>query len=108
MSMEGEHITHNHTLAEVRKLGILEPPLPTRMISAAKYRGLEFDRRKGRMICQGFRAIKGVHHDGKSFAASPSRHSRKLLMAFVAGKDYDCLSWDVKTACSFGERVKPA
>jgi hypothetical protein len=107
LSMDGEHITHNHTLAEVRGMGIAEPPLPTRMISAAKYRGLEFDRRKGRMICQGFRAIKGVHHDGKSFAASPSQHSQKLLMAFVAGKDYDCLSWDIKTAYLFGERVKP-
>ena len=107
LSMNGEHITHNHTIEEVKKMGIFEPPLPTRMISAAKYRGLEFDRRKGRMICQGFRAIEGVHHDGKSFAASPSQHTQKILMSFVAGKDFDCLSWDIKTAYLFGERVKP-
>ena len=107
LSMDGEHITHNHTLAEVKEMGIHEPPLPTRMISAAKYRGLEFDRRKGRMICQGFRAIEGVHHDGKSFAASPSQHTQKIIMSFVAGKDFDVLSWDIKTAYLFGERVKP-
>ena len=107
LSMNGEHISHNHTLAEVRAMGILEPPLPTRMISAAKYRGLEFDRRKGRMICQGFRAIEGIHHDGKSFAASPSQHTQKILMSLVAGLDYDCLSWDIKTAYLFGERKKP-
>jgi hypothetical protein len=76
LSMDGEHMTHDHALAEVRGMGIAEPPLPTRMISAAKCRGLDFDRRKGRMTCQGFRAIKGVHHDGKSFAASPSQHSQ--------------------------------
>ena len=74
LSMEGEHISHNHTMAEIRKMGINDPALPTRMISAAKYRGAEFDRRKGRMICQGFRAIEGVHHDGKIFAASPSQY----------------------------------
>ena len=107
LSMDGEHISHNHTLAEVKAMGIGEPPLPTRMISAAKYRGVEFDRRKGRMICQGFRAIEGVHHDGKSFAASPSQHTQKLIMSFVAGKDYEVLSWDIKTAYLFGERVKP-
>jgi hypothetical protein len=107
LSMDGEHITHNHALTEVKKMGMHEPPLPTRMISAAKHRGLDFDRRKGRMICQGFRAIEGVHHDGKSFAASPSQHAQKIIISFVAGKDFDALSWDIKTACLFGERVKP-
>ena len=77
------------------------------MISAAKYRGAEFDRRKGRLICQGFRAIEGVHHDGKTFAASPSQYTQKVLMAFVAGKGYKVKSWDIKTAYLFGERVKP-
>lgn len=66
------------------------------MISAAKHRGAEFDRRKGRLICQGFRAIEGVHHDGKTFTASPSQHTQKVLMSFVAGKDYKVKSWDVK------------
>ena len=107
LSMDGQHISHNHTLEEVRKMGINEPPLPTRMISAAKYRGLDFDRRKGRLICQGFRAIEGIHHDGKAFAASPSQYSQKLLMSFVAGKGYKIRSWDIKTACLFGERVSP-
>jgi len=77
------------------------------MMSAAKYRGLDFDRRKGRLICQGFRAIEGIHHDGKAFAASPSQYSQKLLMSFVAGKGYKIRSWDIKTAYLFGERVKP-
>ena len=107
LSMDGQHISHNHTREEVRKMGIHEPALPTRMISAAKYRGLEFDRRKGRLICQGFRAIEGIHHDGKAFAASPSQYSQKLLMSFVAGKGYYVRSWDIKTAYLFGERVKP-
>ena len=98
LSMEGEHITHDHTLEEVKQYGI---------ISAAKYRGAEFDRRKGRLICQGFRAIEGVHHDGKTFAASPSQHTQKVLMSFVAGKDHKVKSWDIKTAYLFGERVKP-
>ena len=35
LSMDGEHVTHDHTLSEVKEMGILEPPLPTRMISAA-------------------------------------------------------------------------
>ena len=107
LSMEGEHITHNHTWEEVLAFGIKEPALPTRMISAAKYRGAEFDRRKGRLICQGFRAIEGVHHDGKTFAASPSQYTQKVLMSFVAGKGYKVKSWDIKTAYLFGERVKP-
>jgi hypothetical protein len=107
LSMDGQRISHNHTREEVRKTGINEPALPTRMISAAKYRGLEFDRRKGRLICQGFRAIEGTHHDGKAFAASPSQCSQKLLMSFVAGKGHYVRSWDIKTAHLFGERVKP-
>lgn len=107
LSMDGEHISHGHTMDEVKRMGIYEPPLPTRMISAAKYRGIEFDRRKGRMICQGFRAIEGVHHDGKSFAASPSQHTQKFLMGMVAGKYYHVRSWDIKTAYLFGERKKP-
>jgi hypothetical protein len=108
LSMDGERVSHGHTMAEVREMGIFEPPLPARMTSAAKHRGIEFDRRKGRMICQGFRAIEGVHHDGKAFAASPSSHAQKFLMAMIAGKDCDVRSWDTKTACLFGERKKPA
>jgi len=60
-----EHITHGHTRKELEDLGITAPPISTRMISDAKYKGHEFDKRKGRLIVQGFKQItlrwEGVH-----------------------------------------------
>jgi hypothetical protein len=42
LSMDGQHTSHNHTLEEVRKMGINEPPLRARTMFAAKCRGLDF------------------------------------------------------------------
>ena len=101
------HITHGHTRAELVKMGITSPPISTRMLSAAKYKGHTFDKRKGRMIVQGFKQIPNVHYDGKVFTPAPSQYTQKILMALKAGKDMHVKSWDVGQAYTHGERVKP-
>ena len=102
-----EHITHGHTRKELEDLGITAPPISTRMISDAKYKGHEFDKRKGRLIVQGFKQIKNVHYDGKVFTPAPSQYTQKILMALVAGNDWKVKSWDIGQAYTHGERVKP-
>ena len=88
-------------------MGITSPPVSTRMISDAKYKGHEFDKRKGRLIVQGFKQIVGTHYDGKTFTPSPSQYTQKILMALVAGRGLCVKSWDVGQAYTHGERVKP-
>jgi hypothetical protein len=97
-------ITHNHTRADLIKMGISTPPIPTRMLSDVKYKDGEFEKYKGRMIAQGFRMIKGVHFDGKTFSPTPNQHTNKILMALVAGEDLDILSFDISLAYTWGER----
>ena len=101
------HITHGHTKGDLLKMNITSPPVSTRMISDAKYKGHVFEKRKGRMIVQGFKEIPGVHYDGKVFTPAPSQYTQKILMAFVAGKGFKVKSWDVGQAYTWGERVKP-
>ena len=101
------HITHGHTREDLIKMGITSPPVSTRMISNAKYKGHDFDKRKGRLIVQGFKQIKNVHYDGKVFTPAPSQYTQKILMALVAGKGFKVKSWDVGQAYTHGERVKP-
>jgi hypothetical protein len=105
-----EHVTRGCTKEELLKEGITAPPTSTRMTSDAKHEGKEFDERKGRMIAQGFKQIKNVHHDGKVFTPAPSQCTqKKMLMALVAGKKFKIKSWDVDVsqARAHGERVKP-
>ena len=97
-------ITHNHTRADLIKMGISTPPIPTRMLSDVKYKDGEFEKYKGRMIAQGFRMIKGVHFDGKTFSPTPNQHTNKILMALVAGEDLGILSFDISLAYTLGER----
>ena len=101
------HITHDHTKSDLLKMGITSPPITTRMLLDAKHKGHVFDKRKGRMIVQGFKQIPNVHYDGKVFTPAPSQYTQKILMAFVAGKGMKVLSWDVGQAYTHGERVKP-
>ena len=102
-----EHISHGHTKEDLLREGITAPPISTRMISDAKYKGHVFDKRKGRMIVQGFKQIKNVHYDGKVFTPAPSQYTQKILMALVAGKNLKIKSWDISQAYTHGERVKP-
>jgi hypothetical protein len=97
-------ITHNHTRADLIKMGISTPPIPTRMLSDVKYKDGKSEKYKGRMIALGFRMIKGVHFDGKTFSPTPNQHTNKILMALVAGEDLDMLSFDISLACTWGER----
>jgi hypothetical protein len=46
-------ITHNHAKADLIKMGISAPPIPTRMLSDVKHKDGEFEKYKGRMIAQG-------------------------------------------------------
>ena len=101
------HITHGHTRGEILKMGITSPPVSTRMISDAKYKGHQFDKRKGRLIVQGFKQQVGIHYDGKVFTPSPSQYTQKILMALVAGRSLQVKSWDIGQAYTHGERVKP-
>jgi hypothetical protein len=101
-----EHTSHGHTKEDLLREGIKAPPTSTRMISDAKYKGHVFDKRKGRMIVQGFKQMKNVHYDGKVFTPAPSQHAQKTLMALVAGKNLKIKSLDISQACTHGERVK--
>ena len=97
-------MTHNHTKADLFKMGISTPPIPTRMLSDVKYKDGILEKYKGRCIAQGFRMIKGVHFDGKTFSPTPNQHTNKLLMALVAGEDLEILSFDISLAYTWGER----
>jgi hypothetical protein len=97
-------ITHNHTKSDLMKMGISTPAIPTRMLSDVKYKDAVFEKYKGRMIAQGFRMIKGVHFDGKTFSPTPNQHTNKILMALVAGEDLEILSFDISLAYTWGER----
>jgi hypothetical protein len=68
------------------------------MMSDAKHKGKEFDKRKGRVVVQGFKQTKNVHHDRKVFTPASSQHTQKMLMALVAGKKFKMKSWDASQA----------
>ena len=97
-------ITHDHTKDDLSRLGITTPSIPTRMISDIKYSDGKLTKYKGRCVAQGFRMIKGVHYDGKTFSPTPNQHTNKVMMAHVAGEDLSCLSFDIRLAYTWGER----
>ena len=106
MESLGEYgaVTHNHTKEELKRMGINTPPIPTRMISDVKYSDGKFSKYKGVCVAQGFRMIKGVHYDGKTFSPTPNQYTNKILMGIKAGERLECISFDIKLAYTWGER----
>ena len=106
MNSLGEYgaVTHNHSKEDLKRMGIITTPIPTRMISDVKYSDGKFSKYKGRCVAQGFKMIKGVHYDGKTFSPTPNQYTNKILMGIKAGEQLECLSFDIKLAYTWGER----
>jgi hypothetical protein len=62
----------------------------------------EVKKRKARLVCQGFKQIKGVDYD-KTFASQARFSSIRLLLFLVNMYDLDMFSFDIKTFFLYGE-----
>ena len=62
----------------------------------------EVKKRKARLVCQGFKQIKGVDYD-KAFASQARFSSIRLLLFLVNIYDLDMFSFDIKTFFLYGE-----
>ena len=105
-------ISHNHSLDELRAMGITAPPIPMGVLLDVKYdQDGDVEKYKARNVLKGHKGnvYKGVHYT-ETFSAAPDLNSTRFLQVIGLMEGMERLCWDVKTAflnadCADSEKV---
>ena len=90
-------ISHNHTLDELRAMGITAPPIPMGVLLDVKYdQDGEVEKYKARNVLKGHKGnvYKGVHYT-ETFSAAPDLNSTRFLQVIGLMEGMERLCWDV-------------